>query len=85
MECLDQLVTVGKPILDEDLVTYLINGLNPLFNNFITTISIMTRDKQLSFEDFQYELLNHEMLLNQQHAKSVDISTFVMSEISFNN
>jgi hypothetical protein len=44
-ECSDQLAIVGKPIPNEDLITYLINGLSPLFNSFITTISIMTHDK----------------------------------------
>jgi hypothetical protein len=44
-ECSDQLAAVGKPIPDEELITYLINGMSPLYNNFIiTTISIMTRD-----------------------------------------
>jgi hypothetical protein len=74
-ECSDQLAAVGKPIPDEELITYLINGLSPLYNSFITTISIMTRDKQLTFEDFQDELLNHEILLNQQQAKNVDPNT----------
>jgi len=44
-ECSDQLAIVGKPIPNEDLITSLINGLSPLFNSFITTISIMTHDK----------------------------------------
>jgi hypothetical protein len=72
------LAAVGKPIPDEDLITYLINGLNSSFNSFITTISILSRDTQLTFEDFQQELLNHEMLLNHQQAKVVDTSTFAL-------
>jgi transposase InsO family protein len=74
----DQLVAVGQPISDEDLITYLTNGLNSSYNSFITTISILTRDKQLSFEDFQDELLNHEMLLNNQKVQVVDTSTFAL-------
>jgi hypothetical protein len=54
------------------------NGLNPTFNSFITSISIMTRDKNLSLEDFQEELLNHETLLNHQQSKAVDTSTFAL-------
>jgi len=77
-ECADQLAAVGKPLPDEDLITYLTNGLNPTFNSFITTISILTRDKQFSFEDFQDELLNHEMLLRHQQVQTVDTSTFAL-------
>jgi hypothetical protein len=65
-EFFDQLAAAGKPIPDEDLITYLINGLNPSFNSFITTFSMMTRDKTASLDDFQDELLNHETLLNHQ-------------------
>jgi hypothetical protein len=35
-----------------------------MFNSFVTSISIATRDNPLSFLEFQDELLNHEMLLN---------------------
>ncbi len=71
----------GKPVSDEDLITYLTNGLNPAYNGFITSFSIMTRDKNLSLDDFQDELLNHETLLNHQ-SKTVDTSTYALSLIS---
>jgi hypothetical protein len=77
-ECGDQLATIGKPIPNEDLISYLTNGLNPSFNSFITTISILSRDRQMSFEDFQDELFNHEMLLKHQQAQTVDTSTFAL-------
>ena len=57
----DQLATVGKPLLEDDLISY---ALNPLFNKFITSLSLATRDNPVSFIDFRDELLNHEMLLN---------------------
>jgi hypothetical protein len=50
-ECSDQLVAAGKPVFDEDLITYLTNGLNPTYNGFITSFSIMTQDKTLSLDD----------------------------------
>jgi hypothetical protein len=68
-ECSDQLAAAGKPIPNEDLIIYLMNGLNPTFNSFITSISIMTRDKNVSLEDFQEDLLNHETLLNHQQSR----------------
>jgi hypothetical protein len=77
-ECADQLAAVGKPIPDDDLITYLSNGLNSSYNSFISTVSILSREKQLTFEDFQEELLNHEMLLNHQQAKVTDTSTFAL-------
>jgi hypothetical protein len=41
-------------------------------------MSILTRDKQFSFEDFQDALLNHEMLLNHQKTQAVDTSSFAL-------
>ena len=61
----DQLAAIGKPTDDEDLISFIISGLNPTFNSFVTYVSIAARDNPLSFLDFQDELLNHEMLLNQ--------------------
>lgn len=56
----DQLAAIGKPIEDDDLIHFLISGLNPTFNAFVTTFSLITRDNSFSFDDFQHELLNHE-------------------------
>jgi hypothetical protein len=56
---------VGKPLDDEDLISFIISGLNPSFNTFVTLFFFTTREKALTFEDFQDELLSHEMLLNQ--------------------
>jgi hypothetical protein len=58
----DQFVVVGKPIANEDLISFIINGFNPSFNSFITSISFATRENKLNFEDFHDELLSHEML-----------------------
>ena len=61
----NHLAAIGKPIDDEDLISFIMGGVNPSFNPFITSFFIATRDKALSLADFQDELLNHEMLLNQ--------------------
>ena len=60
----DQLAAVGKPIPNDDLIFFFFNGLNLSFNTFVTTVSLLTREKQLTLDDFQEELINHEMLLN---------------------
>jgi hypothetical protein len=75
----DQLTAAGKPIDDEDLIAFIINGLNPSFTSFITTYSFATRESTLSFEDFQDQLLSHEMLLNQQQQEATDSSSFALT------
>jgi len=72
----DQLTAIQKPIDDKDLISFVISGLNPTFNTFVTMFTITTRDKSPSFADFQDELLNHEVLLNQQTQSTPDISNF---------
>jgi hypothetical protein len=62
---------MGKPIEDDDLISFIVSGLNPSFNSFITS-SFATRDDPLNFEDFQDELLSHEMVLNQQQTIAPD-------------
>ncbi|KAA8549295.1 hypothetical protein F0562_000979 [Nyssa sinensis] len=70
----DELVAVGKPLADDDLMSYIVNGLNPSFNPFITSLSFATRDKNVSFEDFQAELLSYELLLENQNT-SIPLET----------
>jgi hypothetical protein len=75
----DQLNAAGNPIADEEIISSILNGLNPSFTHFITTCSFHTRANEISFEDFQDELLSHEMLLNQQQQQSADNSTFALT------
>lgn len=49
----DQLAAVGKAIDDDDLISYVIGGLNPSFNSVVTIVSFTTRDEPLTFDDFQ--------------------------------
>jgi len=74
----NQLAVIGRPTDDEDLISYIISGLNPTFNAFVTSYGLATRDNPLSFADFQDELLNHEMLLNQQQTPVQDSSNFAL-------
>jgi hypothetical protein len=70
----DQLAAVGKPLDDEDIINFIIGGLNPSFNTFVTSFSLTNRD--LNFDDFQNELLNYEMMLQQQQIAAPDATTF---------
>ena len=74
----NQLAAVGRPIDDKDLISFIISGINPTYNSFITSYIFVNRENPLSFEDFQDEILNHEMLLNQQDDVTSDSSTFVL-------
>jgi hypothetical protein len=56
----DYLAMVGKPVSDEDLISYIIGGLNPRYNAFITSFALMTKDESISLEDFQTLLISHE-------------------------
>jgi hypothetical protein len=55
---------VGKPVPDEDLISYLIGGLTPHYNAFITSFTFITKDESISLEDFQTLLFSHKQLLN---------------------
>jgi hypothetical protein len=74
----DQLVAAGKPVEEDDLISYLISGLNPTFNSFVTAFSLAVRNTEMTFADFQTKLLSHEMLLEnqKQHLPSSDNATF---------
>jgi hypothetical protein len=76
----DQLSAAGKPVDDDDMISYVIGGLNPCFNTFVTVHSFTTQERDMNFADFQSELLNHEMLLEsqQQHAISAETGSFAL-------
>jgi hypothetical protein len=57
----NQLAIVGKPVDEDGLISYVISGLNTSYGSFITSISIVMRNHSISFEDFQAELLSHEL------------------------
>jgi len=59
----NQLAAAGKPIDDQDFITFLIGELHPTFTTFIASYNFACRDKDLSLDDFQYELLSFETLL----------------------
>jgi hypothetical protein len=62
-----QLAAIGKRVDDEDLISYVIGGLNPSYHTFVTTFSYGNRDAVVPFEDFQTELLNYEQLFEAHH------------------
>jgi hypothetical protein len=71
----DQLAAVGKPADDEDLISFIMSGLNPSFNSFITSYYVNTRDHSPTFANFQDDVLSHEMLLKQQFVATADTNS----------
>jgi len=62
-----QLSVVAKPVDNEDLISYIIGGLNPIFTPFIAFLSFATRDQPIFFDAFQAKLFNYEQLLEAQN------------------
>jgi hypothetical protein len=60
----NQLAAIGKGVDDEDLISFMVRGLNPSYHPFITTLIFANKDSSISFDDFQKELLNYEQLLD---------------------
>jgi hypothetical protein len=76
----DQLAAIGQPVAAEDFISYVMSGLNHSFNSFVTVIMISTRRAPTSVADFRDVLLNHELLLNQQFAPSVNSSFALLAQ-----
>ncbi|RVW68591.1 hypothetical protein CK203_063981 [Vitis vinifera] len=62
----DQLAAAGKPVDDQDLISYIIDGLQLVFNPFITSYNFASRDKELTIDEFNAELLSYEALIDSQ-------------------
>lgn len=73
----NQLAIVGKPVGEDDLLSYVLSGLNPAFNLFVTSISFALRYGPMSFDDFQSELLSYELVIKSQ-IKATEQPTFAM-------
>jgi hypothetical protein len=71
----DQLAAAGKPIDDDDLISFVVSGLNPIFHTFVTVHSYATRDHDMTLADFQSELLNNETLLENQQRPTITPET----------
>jgi hypothetical protein len=65
------LSAAGKPVADDDLISFVISGLNPIYNSFVTAFSFAVKDTEMSFTDFQSEILSHEILLESQHHQAL--------------
>jgi hypothetical protein len=72
-------VRCSLPFDGEDLLSFIISGLNPSFHTFI----IATRANSFTYDKFRDELLSPKMLLNQQ-VVAPDATNFALSNRTFN-
>jgi hypothetical protein len=75
----DQLAATGKIIDDQDLISFILRGLNQEYNSFITSFNFVSKDNEFTFEDFSVELLSHESLLETQRSIMVSNTTFAFA------
>jgi hypothetical protein len=71
---------VGQPVTEDALIGYVVGGLHPSFNPVVTSLSVASHYKSLTFSEFQNELLSYELLLDSQTASNTaDTHQFAMS------
>ncbi|GKV40995.1 hypothetical protein SLEP1_g48578 [Rubroshorea leprosula] len=63
----DELGMIDRPLSDDDLIVYILNGLGPEFREIAT--SLRTRDTSLSFDDLHDRLVAHEESLRREDTK----------------
>ncbi|GKV46640.1 hypothetical protein SLEP1_g53614 [Rubroshorea leprosula] len=63
----DELGTIDRPLTDDDLTVYILNGLGPEFHEIAA--SLCTRDSSLSFDDLHDRLVAHEESLKRDEPK----------------
>ena len=62
----DQLAIVGNPILDDDLISYIIGGLSPTYYAFVMIFSMLTMDASMTLMSTKcctFNPLNSHMLI----------------------
>ncbi|GKV41222.1 hypothetical protein SLEP1_g48788 [Rubroshorea leprosula] len=64
----DELGTIDRPLTDDDLTVYILNGLGLEFREIAA--SLRTRDSSLSFDDLHDRLVAHEESLRREELKA---------------
>lgn len=60
----DHLATIGEPVTHCDILLYAINGLDSNYNDFVS--SFMVWNNEVTFDEFNCQLLTYEHWLEQQ-------------------
>jgi hypothetical protein len=66
----DEMATVGKPLDNEDVISYVLSGLNDeTYNGFITAVSALIKiEKFISLTDLYTQLISYEAWLEDQNS-----------------
>lgn len=54
----DEMAVAGKPLGDEEFISYVLTGLGPDYNSLVT--SIVTRVEPISFNELQAQIFSFE-------------------------
>jgi len=65
----DELLIIGEPPSDIDLVVHVLNGLGPAFEEI--AVAIRARDNPISFENLHDKLIEYENFLKREEVRSV--------------
>jgi hypothetical protein len=52
----DQLAFIGKPVGNDDLISYIVGVLKPQYNSFVTSFSFTNKDDSMDLESFLSQL-----------------------------
>ncbi|KAJ4790150.1 polyprotein [Rhynchospora pubera] len=72
----DELLFIGSPMSEEDLVMATLNGLGSEYLPFITSITTSLRSDPITFSDLHGLLLTHESLLLSHHTSQTNAAAF---------
>lgn len=75
----DTLAAIGRPLEDEEIITYMLVGLDSKFEPLIT--SVTTRIDPFSLNDLFAHLLSYEMCM-EHHNTSLQVSSFSANNVS---
>lgn len=67
----DSLAAAGKPVPDDDFITYFLTGLGPDFTSIVTPLT--TQRHFLNIEEILSHLLTHEAHLNRENSIQLPI------------
>lgn len=73
----DTLAATGNPLLDKELITYLLNGLGPSYESFVT--SITTRSDPITTLELYHLLLIHESRMSHASRTTASSASFAPS------
>jgi hypothetical protein len=63
----NQLAINRKPVGDDDLIFYIVEGLKPQYSSFVTSFSFANKDDSVDLESFFSQVFSYEQLIERQN------------------